>query len=151
LDSHLLIDGVSIYPIPVQHGYNPDGSLYLSMGFLFDNILYLSDVNSIPEASLKRIISSKSSIDILILDCLNKSGRHASHYCLDDCLCLIHVLVPKFVYFVGISHGWGDHDTANTYLRQLCQEDPLLIDISISIAFDGQCIELIHPTATAVS
>ena len=73
-------DGFEITPIPVFHGKE-----YISFGYKFGKVAYISDVSKIPESSEKFL----EDLDILIIDALRPEPAYFSHFTYD--LSLIHI------------------------------------------------------------
>ena len=75
---------VNFKVLSVQHGR------IKSLGYVFENVAYISDCSKIPKKSLKYL----SDLKYLVIDCLRES-RHQSHFNLDDVLKLSNLLKPK--------------------------------------------------------
>lgn len=63
---HFYVDELKVIPIPVQHGLYSDGRPYMSMGYRFGDLTYISDVNYVPPESMDKIKGSS----VVIIDAL---------------------------------------------------------------------------------
>jgi phosphoribosyl 1,2-cyclic phosphodiesterase len=69
---------IQVIPLPVEHGmYFSEGPArpYMCMGFRIGELSYISDANSVPEQTKRKIEGSR----VLILDALRETP-HASHF-----------------------------------------------------------------------
>lgn len=130
--------GLTIQPLEVFHG-----SSYTCLGFKIGGLVYLSDVSHIPPQVEKLI----ENCDILILDSVELTGSHASHFTLPSSLAAIRRLKPKQAYLIGMrlsvfyfylysgmTHQF-DHETVNA---KLAKEK----GINVQLSFDGMCLKL---------
>jgi phosphoribosyl 1,2-cyclic phosphodiesterase len=122
------IFGLKIQPLEVFHGKN-----YTCLGFKFGNVVYISDVSSIPE----RIMTIIQNCDFLVLDCLNLGKFHPSHFCFEESLENVLKIQPKSAYFIGMTHSIN-HDEFNEYLK----EWSLRNDQHVQLSFDGQVLDV---------
>lgn len=132
----LSIDGFCFFPLPVEHGL-VGGKFhgtrpFISLGYRFEDVGYISDVSSIPDDTMKLL----EGVQVLILDSLYPVGDYTSHFCLNDALNVVKKLKPSFVYLTDLSHLW-DHECGNEHLEQLCNTDSELSGIKIQLAYDG--------------
>jgi len=73
-----------VIPLPVEHGmYFSEGPAkpYMCMGFRIGDLSYISDANSVPAETKRKIEGSR----ILILDALRETP-HASHFSFQEVL-----------------------------------------------------------------
>ena len=77
-------NSINLSAFEIRHG------LINATAYLFNNIAYLSDCNSIPEKSLKNFFN----LDYLIIDCLRKK-KHPSHFNFSETMEVIKLLKPK--------------------------------------------------------
>ena len=119
-----------ITPIPVFHGKE-----YISFGYKFGNVAYISDVSKIPESSEKLL----NNLDILIIDALRPEPAYFSHFTYDQALEVIRKFKPKKSYFTDIMCS-VDHDEANNKLSKLKSSEGLDIELS----YDGLNIEFTY-------
>ncbi|HHX65205.1 MAG TPA: MBL fold metallo-hydrolase [Chloroflexi bacterium] len=122
---HLLADtveigGLSITPVPVQHG-----QMKGCQGYRFDNVAYIPDVKAIPPESLERL----RGLDLLILNCL-RYRPHSGHLTLEESLAYARELGPRRCLFTHMTH---DIDYA--------QEEKRLPDWT-RFAYDGLVVEV---------
>lgn len=96
IDPHgeLVIDSISILPIPVRHG-----SMTV-LGYRFGNIAYVTDTNHIPETSLPLL----KNLDILILDAL-RHEPHPTHFHLDQSIEIARRIGARNTFFTHIAHN----------------------------------------------
>lgn len=126
---------VEFIAIPVEHGVHPGGCPYFSNGFIIaKRILYISDVNSIPESTFKYIHEyfKERELELLILDCLEPLAipELVSHLAWPQCQDIISNLKPKRTLLVGMSH-MIEHELFSQTLPN-----------SIGLAFDGLIVDL---------
>ena len=86
-------ESIEFKTLSVQHGR------IKSLGYIFQNVAYISDCNKIPKNSLKFLFGLK----YLIIDCLRET-RHQSHFNLDDVLKLSKLLKPKKTILTNLHH-----------------------------------------------
>lgn len=94
------IHGLRFQRVPLIHG-----DLEVA-GFRFGNIAYLTDMNSIPDASLPLL----QGLDIVILDALRKTP-HPSHANIERASEWVGVLKPRLALFTHMSHEIHHADT----------------------------------------
>ncbi len=109
------ISNIKITPIRAMHSKLP------VLGFRIGDLTYLTDLNSISDKELKKIIGSET----LIIDAL-RTKPHTSHFCLDEALQVIKQCNPEKAYLTHISHYLGLHNEMNTQLPE-----------NIKLAYDG--------------
>jgi len=83
----------TVTPIPLKHG---NSDIY---GYRIGDIAYLTDVSSIPEASLELLLGLK----ILLLDCLRYT-RHYTHINLEQSLHYAGLISAKSTYLIHMTH-----------------------------------------------
>ncbi len=97
-DQTFQINGIDITPLPVEH-------LHMSvLGFRIKDFSYITDANSIPEATLDRLKGT----EVLVLNAL-QIEPHISHFNLKEALAMVEKIKPKKTYFTHISHRLGLH------------------------------------------
>ncbi len=74
------------------------------LGFRFDNVAYLTDVKTISEIELQKLLN----LDVLIINAL-RVKPHKSHLNLEEALAIIKKLQPKKAYLTHMSHLMGFH------------------------------------------
>lgn len=122
LDLHRLSDGlsqvdvlgVSVGVLPAMHGTQ------VCLGFKFENLVYLTDCQEIPESTLKAM----QNLEVLVLDCL-RLKPHTTHLNLDQALALISLLKPEKTYLTHLGHDFD----VNVWRRKLPK--------GVFLAYDG--------------
>ena len=112
--------GIPVIPIRVKHYKLP------VLGFRVKNFTYITDVNYIAEAELKKIAGS----EVIVLGALRKEP-HISHFSLGEAVELLTHLNPRKGYLTHISHLMGLHHEVEAELPDF-----------VSLAYDGLKIEL---------
>ncbi|MEO0560384.1 MAG: MBL fold metallo-hydrolase [Bacteroidota bacterium] len=105
---------VTVTPIPAQHGTFP------VLGFRIGAFAYLTDVNAIPEASLRQI----EGVDTLVLDGLRRDP-HPSHFTFDEAIAVARRLGARDTVFVHMTHSI------------LHAEDDATLPDGIRLGYDG--------------
>jgi len=82
-----------IIPIPVFHGKS------LINGYRVGNMAYLTDVSSIPDASMEQL----QDLDVLVLDCL-RYEPHPTHFSFDESVEVAKKLNVKETYLIHMTH-----------------------------------------------
>jgi phosphoribosyl 1,2-cyclic phosphate phosphodiesterase len=114
------IDNVVIQPIKVKH-------MHLTVfGFRVDDFAYITDVNFIPEESMRLL----KGVKILIIDAL-RQYKHPSHFTLEEAESVSKQLKVEQTYFTHISHLMGKSKDVN----------PTLPD-GMLLAYDGLQFEM---------
>ena len=138
------IFGTTIYPGKpnvIQHILEPNTSILLGnkkidcirvmhsalpiLGFKMDNILYMTDVKTVPDESMHYF----ENLDILVVNALRKEEHHG-HFTLQEALDFIEKVKPKRAYLTHISHLLGLHDDVSENLPD-----------NVFLAYDGLCLE----------
>ncbi|MFT3902149.1 MAG: MBL fold metallo-hydrolase [Niabella sp.] len=114
------IGDLMITPVSVWHHKMP------VLGFRFGNFTYITDANSIEDASKEKIKGSK----VLVLNGL-RHEKHISHFTLEEARAIADELDIPQAYFTHISHQLGLHNEVNATLPA-----------SRQLAFDGLEITL---------
>lgn len=114
LDGAVDVAGVRFTPVPLTHG-----RLQVT-GYRFGNAAYLTDMSSIPDASLLLL----QDLDVVILDAL-RPEPHPSHASLSDATGWASTLAARTAYFTHMSHEILHADV-----------DPALPP-SVHLAYDG--------------
>eukprot|EP00897_Mesotaenium_endlicherianum_P006796 jgi/Mesen1/6144/ME000314S05162 len=123
MDRSALTPGTAITPLPVWHGPG-----YLSLGFRFGDICYISDASEIPAETYPLL----QGCDLLILDCLRPDRSSATHFGLPDALAEVRKIRPKRTLLTGMMHIM-DHDKVSADLEELRRSDGL----DIRLSYDG--------------
>lgn len=114
------VGDIHIQPVELMH-------MQLNIfGFRFGPLAYLTDVNYIPEDSLKQL----AGIKVLIIDALRKK-IHPSHFNLEQAIAVSNQLRPDATWFTHISHLMGKHAEIEKELPD-----------NMHLAFDGLIISL---------
>ncbi|PON48156.1 Metallo-beta-lactamase [Parasponia andersonii] len=117
------VHGLKITPLPVWHGRG-----YLSLGFRFGNICYISDVSEIPEETYPLL----KDCEILILDALRPDRSSSTHFGLPKALEEVRKIQPERTLFTGMMHLM-DHEKVNNYLMELKEKEGL----DVQLSYDG--------------
>lgn len=131
IDGPFELLGVKITPIPLVHGE------MTVLGFRFGRGAYLTDFNSVPEASLALL----QDLDDVILDAL-RDTPHPMHQTVQQALALVEKIKPKRAWFTHIAHDLG-HAATNERLRNLGRAN-------VQLAYDGLKLEIATDTPAAV-
>lgn len=114
------IGNMEIIPIRGYHYKLP------VFGFRFGKIAYITDVNRLEHAELKKL----ENLEVLILNALRKED-HISHYSLSQALDVINKVHPGKAYLTHISHQMGFHEEVQKELPE-----------NVFLAYDGLQIEV---------
>lgn len=109
------ISNTAITPLPVMHMKLP------VLGFRIGDFSYITDANSIPEATHEKLKGTK----ILVINALQRE-HHISHFNLKEAIDIVKVINPEKAYFTHISHKLGLHAAVEKELPE-----------NISLAIDG--------------
>ncbi|KAH6565548.1 hypothetical protein BASA62_007206 [Batrachochytrium salamandrivorans] len=131
----LIDDELTVTPFNVEHGRNGNEP-YMSLGFRFEDLTYISDANAIPPRAARIIHGSTH----LVIDGLGVVP-HSSHFSFDQAVqeCILALACGGNGYFTGLSHSM-DHDELNVYLAS--QQAIKDAGIHIEAGFDGQRIQI---------
>jgi phosphoribosyl 1,2-cyclic phosphodiesterase len=121
------LDNLIITPIPVYHGKE-----YVSFGYKFGKVAYISDVSRIPESSEHLL----KDLDILIIDALRPEPAYFSHFTYSQALEVIEKFQPKKSYFTDIMCA-VDHDETNEKLSKL----KISQGLDVQLAYDGLSLD----------
>ena len=99
------VSGLDFNPINGLHGNWP------VLGFRFENVTYLTDVNFVSDEERLKVKDS----DILIISALRKE-KHHSHFTLSEAIDFSKQVGAKKTYITHISHQMGLHDTVEKEL-----------------------------------
>ncbi|KAJ8323453.1 hypothetical protein BDV3_007028 [Batrachochytrium dendrobatidis] len=131
-----LIDNeLTVIPFEVEHGKNGTKP-FMSLGFRFEDLTYISDANAIPPRAGSIIKGSTH----LIIDALNVEP-HCSHFGFDQAIheCILALAKGGKGYFTGLSHSM-DYDDLQEYIAS--KQSPKDAGIHIECGFDGQRIPI---------
>ena len=109
-----------VTPIISEHGKIP---VY---GFRFADFAYLTDIKTISEKELEKLLGLK----VLVINALRKETHH-SHLTLDESLEIIKALKPKRAYITHISNRLGFYAEVEKKLPKnvFLAYDELVLDI----------------------
>lgn len=93
------IAGKQVIPIEAYHDTLP------VLGFRIDDFTYLTDVKTISEEEIKKIIGTK----VLVVNALREEP-HYSHFNISEALDFAEKIKPEKTYFTHISHVMGFHE-----------------------------------------
>lgn len=96
------------------------------VGFKVENLMYCTDVKTVPEASLKYF----ENLDVLVINAL-RIEQHYTHFTLKEALDFIKKVNPKKAYLTHVSHLLGFHDEVEAQLPD-----------NVHLAYDGLALEL---------
>lgn len=114
-EKNFQVEGIEMIPIEVQHGALP------VLGFRTGAFTYLTDVKTISEVEMKKVLGTK----ILVLNALHHE-KHHSHLNLQDALELIRIIRPEQAYLTHIGHRMGLHAAVSKTLPA-----------GVALAYDG--------------
>ena len=100
------IQGINVEAIKQIHGKG------FSLGYRFDNIAYSTDVNNLPDESMKKL----ENLDLWIVDCV-RYEPHYSHSHFDQTMSWINKLKPKRSILTHMGH-WLDYNELNSKCPQ---------------------------------
>lgn len=83
------------------------------LGFRVDNFTYLTDVKTISEAEIEKVMGS----EVLVVNAL-REAPHYSHFNLEEALDFVDKIKPKKAYFTHISHKMGFHEEVEKRLPE---------------------------------
>ena len=115
-------NSIIFYPIKVAHGD------INAKGYLFNEIVYISDCSSISTKNLKKILNP----NLLILDCL-KFKKHATHLNFKKSLYYINKIKPKKTILTNL-HSDIDYSSFKKKLQMISKK--------IVPAFDGLRVKI---------
>jgi phosphoribosyl 1,2-cyclic phosphate phosphodiesterase len=113
------IGDVEVVPIPLMHGPAP------VLGYRIGSFAYLTDCNSIPEASWPLLTGVRT----LVLDAL-RERPHSTHFNLSEAVQIAQRMGPERTYFTHICH---DLPHAATCAR---------LPEGVQLAYDGLVVEV---------
>lgn len=99
------IGDVEITPVPINHGRLP------ILGYRIGDLAYITDVKTIPEASLPLL----ADLDVLILTAL-RTREHVAHMNLDEALVTVEQLRPRRAFLTHIAHELGRYEEVSPLL-----------------------------------
>lgn len=105
IESPILLGDLNIIPLPVNHG-----SLEI-LGFRINNLVYLTDVKSIPD-STKELIKG---CEVLIISALREEPSHPTHLTIPEAVALIEELGNPQSYLIHMNSS-VIHQETNTSL-----------------------------------
>jgi len=127
VDPHLIVpdqpicfEQHQVMPIRVMHSQLP------IVGFKFDQLIYLTDVKTVPESSLHYF----EKIEVLVVNAL-RNEEHHGHFTLQEALAFVDKVKPKKAYLTHISHLLGFHDEVEASLPP-----------NVHLAYDGLTLEI---------
>ena len=96
------------------------------VGYRIQDFAYLTDVKTISELELKKLIG----LDALVINAL-RFEPHPSHLNVDQAIEIIDLIKPKKAFFTHISHNMGFH-------KEVCKKLPK----NVTLAYDGLVLEI---------
>lgn len=106
IDGPFQIGDLTFEPVDVFHGKMP------VLGFRIGPLAYITDVNRIPDRSLRKL----EGLECLILDGL-RYRPHVSHFSLAEAVEVARVVKPERTFLIHMCHD-VDHDEGNNYLPE---------------------------------
>jgi phosphoribosyl 1,2-cyclic phosphate phosphodiesterase len=117
------IAGETLLPIPLNHGRLP------IVGFRYRDVAYITDVKTIPEASLPLL----QNLDVLVLTALRQTD-HPAHMNLAEALETVSLLRPRRAILTHVAHDLGRYTEIAPTLPP-----------SVELGIDGMVIEISPP------
>ncbi len=114
------LGGKTIIPIQALH------NRLKVFGYRIDDFTYLTDVKSISDKELEKIMGTK----ILVVNALRKEPHH-SHFNLAEALAFVAKIKPEKAYFTHISHVMGFHAEVEKSLPE-----------NVHLAYDNLTVEI---------
>lgn len=114
------IGDLEVTPIPVMHGRLP------ILGYRFGSIAYLTDVKTIPEASMPLL----AGLDVLVLTALRRHP-HPAHLSLEEAIEVAESIQARHTLFTHVAHDMGRYE----------EVAPLLPD-TMELAWDGMRVSV---------
>ena len=118
-EKKLVIEGVSIIPVELEHGSEKVA------GYRIGDFAYLTDCHLIPETSFERLRGLK----VLILDCLRLS-KHDTHLNFDQAMAYSKRIGAKKTIFTHMSHDFDYNSFSKTLPK------------NTTLAYDGLIINI---------
>ena len=123
LEPHIIsgpftVFGLEIIPIPLVHG------TMSATGYRFGGMAYLTDLSSIPDASMSLL----DGLEMLIIDALRYTPHH-SHLNIDGALRVVGDLKPKRAIFTHLTH-------------EVPYVDGIKLPVGVEFAYDGLEFEI---------
>lgn len=150
----LTILGLTFIPLEVEHGAG-----YVSLGYAFKSVVYISDLNKIYDHTRELMrntfkpgvlpldasqaerdahnADTRRPMDIFVIDALFPEEPYPSHYSLVQAVEEAKIWRPAYTLTVGMAHQLN-HQRDNEKLKELLSSDGLRMEL----AFDGQCLRL---------
>ena len=144
----LVINGLEILPVPLLHGKLDDSGYLLSETSPRDgrrhSIAYLTDLSSIPDASVGLIKENAGLLDHLVIDAI-RVRPHATHFNFSGALDLAERLAPRHTWFIHLTHDLS-HLQLEEFSAAILHEYPVLRQTvqeggSVAPAYDGLVLE----------
>jgi len=101
------IGGKTVIPIEAFHDTLP------VLGFRIDDFTYLTDVKTISEEEIQKIMGTK----VLVVNALREKP-HYSHFNLSEAIDFAQKIKPQKTYFTHISHVMGFHEEVSKRLPE---------------------------------
>ena len=143
----LKIGGIEILPVMIKHGYLDDSGWILRQDAsgVYKSIVYLTDLNFLPEKSIERILSFAGNIKHLVIDGL-RLAPHSTHFSFEQALEAAEKLNPENVYLTHITHNLF-HWQIQEFVDAIIDRYPKLKEVKnkggyIGPAFDGLELEV---------
>ncbi|KAI9337598.1 beta-lactamase-like protein [Zopfochytrium polystomum] len=125
---------VVVIPFHVPHGVLPDGTPFMSNGFLLPHVAYISDASEIPAAQRELIRGS----DVIVVDAL-KMTPHKSHMGVHQAVAFGAELRPKLLLLTDMNHSL-EHDELTDFVTN--SEVLAAAGVKCRVAYDGLVVPL---------
>jgi len=134
--NNLTINNLTILPLPVKHSIINEKK-FPTTAFKIKNLIYCSDVKTIPAKSLKYFKNTQ----YIILDAAMYFNKQIfSHLNTADAILLAKKLKVKNLYLTQIGHSYPPFSIARKEIEEFVKQNK--IKIKVSLAFDTLKIKL---------
>lgn len=108
------------------------------LGYRVGRMAYITDCTCIAEPEFRKL----QDVDTLIIDAL-RWQKHPTHYNVEQAFDIVMRLQPRQTFFTHMCHDMGLHaQFRSTLIEQLGGRYPLSMLDAVSLAYDGQVIEV---------
>lgn len=118
IDSTIDLFGCRVIPIPLMHGTMP------ATGYRFNDMAYLTDCSTIPDASRTKLAGLK----LLIIDGLRYTP-HPNHYNIQGALGVVKDLQPELAVLTHLTH-------------EVSYSERVKLPQGVDFAYDGMSFEM---------
>ena len=134
--NHLTINNLAILPLPIYHSIINEQK-FPTLAFKIKNLIYCSDVKTIPAKSLKYFRNTQN----LILDAAMYFNKQIfSHLNTADAILLAKKLKVKNLYLTQVGHSYPPFKTAQKQVQKFARKNKIIT--KVNLAFDGLKIKL---------